>query len=126
MTLKELQKRVHQTALAKGWYSPAKSTTESLMLSVCELAEAVEEIRDHKPHIYQELKIGSGHVALIPVTSPAWNEDAKPEGLAIEIADAVIRLADLCEHLKIDLSTAVEMKMKYNETRSTRHGGKLL
>lgn len=46
----------------------------------------------------------------------------KPEGVAVELADAVIRIADLCGHLGIDLEAAIDLKMAYNETRPFKHG----
>jgi len=38
----------------------------------------------------------------------------------------VIRVADLCGKLGIDLDFALTMKMEYNQTRPHRHGGKAL
>ncbi len=48
----------------------------------------------------------------------------KPEGVAVELADAVIRIADLCGHLGIDLEEVIEIKMAYNEGRPYKHGKK--
>jgi NTP pyrophosphatase (non-canonical NTP hydrolase) len=48
----------------------------------------------------------------------------KPEGLPIELADAVIRILDYCEYAGIDLGVAIRQKMAYNELRPYRHGGK--
>ena len=38
------------------------------------------------------------------------------------LADAVIRIADLCGYLGIDLDTVISEKMAYNETRPFKHG----
>ena len=46
----------------------------------------------------------------------------KPEGVAVELADAVIRIADLCGYLGIDLDAVISEKMAYNETRPFKHG----
>lgn len=46
----------------------------------------------------------------------------KPEGAAVELADAVIRIADLCGHLGIDLDAVIEEKMAYNADRPYKHG----
>lgn len=48
----------------------------------------------------------------------------KPEGVAVELADAVIRIADLCGHLGIDLEEVIEIKMAYNEGHPYKHGKK--
>jgi NTP pyrophosphatase (non-canonical NTP hydrolase) len=39
-----------------------------------------------------------------------------------ELADAVIRIADLCGYLNIDLESHIKAKMRYNETRPHKHG----
>lgn len=85
-------------------------TTDQVLAKIAlmhsELSEAVEEIR-------------RGHVAIY------FPDGSKPEGAAIELADTVIRIMDLCGALGIDLQHAIEVKMGYNQTRSHRHGGKL-
>ncbi len=42
--------------------------------------------------------------------------------MAVELADAVIRIADLCGHLGIDLDAVIEEKMAYNADRPYKHG----
>ncbi len=41
-----------------------------------------------------------------------------------ELADVVIRVADLAGSLNIDLESHVKAKLKYNETRKMKHGKK--
>lgn len=48
----------------------------------------------------------------------------KPEGLVVELADAVIRIMHLCGELNLPLETAIVAKMRYNEQRPFKHGGK--
>ena len=81
---------------------------EKLMLVVTEISEAVEELRD-----------GEGHLAL------RIEDDGKPEGLTVELADAYIRMAHLCGMLGLDLEEAVHIKKAYNMGRPYRHGGRL-
>jgi hypothetical protein len=55
------------------------------------------------------------------------NADApifKPCGIPIEMADEVIRILHLAQFAGFNLYNMIEMKMRYNETRSHRHGGK--
>lgn len=46
----------------------------------------------------------------------------KPEGFPIELADALIRLADVAEDTGVDLSEVAEIKEAYNRTREFMHG----
>lgn len=48
----------------------------------------------------------------------------KPEGLVVELADAVIRIMHLCGELDLPLEDAIIAKMKYNESRPFKHGGR--
>jgi NTP pyrophosphatase (non-canonical NTP hydrolase) len=74
------------------------------MLVVSELSEAVEEYRNRKPVYYVV--------------------NGKPEGIIVELADAVIRIADIAEILRFDLEDAILAKMDYNDKRPYRHGEK--
>jgi NTP pyrophosphatase (non-canonical NTP hydrolase) len=74
---------------------------------VSELAEALEEYRENKPLRYRV----------------ASNLE-KPEGIAAELADVIIRVGDLAGILGFDLEDAVREKMEYNSKRSFMHGGK--
>lgn len=44
--------------------------------------------------------------------------------LAEELADIIIRCLDVAHEFEIDIGTAIIHKMKYNETRPYKHGGK--
>lgn len=99
----------HALAVEKGWYQDGgRNIPEALCLIHSEISEALEEYRSGECTLtgYQ-LRIGG-----------------KPEGFAVEIADAVIRIADLCGHLGIDLADHVRRKHAFNTTRPERHGGK--
>lgn len=69
---------------------------------------------DPVPMIYYS---GGGYVATAPTKCCE-----KPEGVAVELADAVIRIADLCGHLGIDLDAVIAEKMAYNAGRPYKHG----
>ncbi len=51
-----------------------------------------------------------------------WLVGEKPEGMSIELADVVIRVADMAATYGIDLGSAIERKMKYNKGREFLHG----
>jgi|SRR5690554_806715 len=119
MSIKETQLRVHLMAAEKGWWDPygldtrrgcfALSVDEILAkiaLIHAEASEAVEAVRRGEPVIWRD-------------------ESGKPEGLAIELADIVIRVMDLCGGLGIELEEAIAEKIEFNATRPERHGGRL-
>ena len=110
-TIRELQREVHETAVEHGWWDDfgpgAAPRLAKLALVHSEISEAVEEVRD-----------GTLHLSYPPDGS------GKPEGMVVELADAVIRIMDLCEALGLDLQDAIDFKHEYNKTRPYRHGGK--
>jgi hypothetical protein len=110
-TLKQWQEEVHALAKEKGWYDeevPKRSDFEMLMLMVCELAEAAEEIRKGSEPFYRKFAT------------------YKPEGLQVELVDTVIRIMDFFEAKGWDLESVMQEKHAYNKTRPYRHGGKVL
>jgi len=96
----------HQNAKDKGWWEKPRSTIECLALVGCEVAEAIEDVRDGN-------------------TITKYAEDGKLNGLPSELADIVIRVFDLAGHLNVDLGKTIVEKHEYNKTRPHRHGGKL-
>lgn len=98
----------HLNAQAKGFYDKCPNLRDPFWLGtrcalvMTEVAEMVEAVRD-------------GNVK-------GSTTNGKPEGLPSEMADVVIRLADLAHSLGIDLDRAVAEKMAYNATRVHMHG----
>lgn len=112
MKISELVALAFNTARSKGWHDgvvdPAARIPEKLCLIHSEVSEALEDYR----------KDPTGPRFII------HGHDGKPEGFPIELADIVIRVADLAGSLGIDLEGAIVLKTSYNETRPHRHGGK--
>lgn len=106
MTIQELMNRAYATALAKGFYDPPKTPLEAHALIMAEVGEAVEAARTEMPPIH------------------VW-PDGKPDGECVELADAVIRIADYCRSRGWDLEKALELKLQFNTTRPYKHGKKI-
>ncbi len=136
-----LQRRSHALARAKEfWLDMGQRVPESavearlpatLLLSVSEVCEAFEEARGNGLPLNAVYVVNhnlGGEAVREPFELHGchewWRGREKPEGLAIELADAVIRIADLAEALGVDLGEAIIAKHRYNQTRPARHGGK--
>lgn len=135
MTISELVTRAHDNAVKHGFWDPPLNFGTAIALIHSELSEALEEDRAGRPMTWYHCTAGNGDGTVCnpekwPDCEMAGKEDlcpyrhVKPEGAAVELADAVIRIADLCGHLGIDLETAIAQKMAYNETRPFKHGKK--
>lgn len=112
MRIKELCEKAHQTAVDKGfWYVAQKSPTELLMLIVSELGEACEALRKNRRQL-PTIQQANGEF------KKEWTKDTFED----EIADAFIRLGDMCQALNIDIEWQIEKKMEYNKTRPYKHG----
>ena len=101
----KFQASVHELAKKKGWYDEERKEPELLALIHSEVSEALEEYRNGGPVIYT-------------------NDRGKPCGIAVELADIVIRVMDMAEFLGINLGKYIKLKHEFNKTRPYRHGGK--
>jgi NTP pyrophosphatase (non-canonical NTP hydrolase) len=53
-------------------------------------------------------------------------ETGKPEGVGPELADALIRILDMCDIWEIDIIAELERVIAYGHTRPYQHGGRVL
>jgi NTP pyrophosphatase (non-canonical NTP hydrolase) len=108
--LNDLCRDAFETAKSKGFWEGHRAFGELLMLVVSEASEALEDYRHGRrmTEIYHET---------------GTNGLPKPCGIPTELADIVIRVADICGAYGIDLEAAVAEKMAYNATRPRKHGG---
>lgn len=110
MTIRELQKAVFDNSVSHGFWPAGKlwldQVDQKLLLAVSEICEAQNELRSNADPSY----------------TYRLQSDGKPEGFRFEIADAIIRLLDLCGALGIDVQSAIEEKHEFNKTRPFKHG----
>ena len=92
-SLNELAQLCHSIAVEKGFWEEERNIGEALMLVVTELAEAMEGYRHQDDANFKE-----------------------------ELADAFIRLLDLCGGLNIDIEEEIYQKSLVNKKRPHKHG----
>lgn len=110
-----LAARIHEISTSKGFTPPnMENLPTKLMLSVSELAEAMEEHRKERGLIW-------------------YGEDGKPEGILPELADSIIRNLHMMHSLILEAGDVFQMtvgdiiveKVDFNEGRPTMHGGNI-
>lgn len=134
MNINELAKEVHENAVAHGWWEKPPTLPEALCLIHAELSEALEEYREGNPLIYGTCALAAEDCKFSSVCDrvgrPGEGEGidgpCKPEGIAVELADVILRTLDLMAALGVDVDAVVMAKHKYNLGREYRHGGKKL
>lgn len=122
-TLAEVVTEAHDNSKAHGFYDASSRIKGELYASAPpEFVEAYERslIAEKLALIHSEVSealecLRGGLGSMIGL-------NGKPEGLPSELADVVIRVADLCGMLEVDLNAEVALKMKYNRSRPYKHG----
>lgn len=120
--MEKLQKKAHATSRSKGfWDGPDNENIPTkLCLMHSEISEWLEAYRKSNPPCDKSIEI----------IDPKCRTEQDPVGHRRirsdeeEAADIFIRLLDLCEHQGIDLVQVTLAKMRYNEGREHKHGGK--
>lgn len=94
---------VNRIAVKKGWWKGKRNDGELIALVHSELSEALEALRHGNPP-----------------------DDKIPEfsGAEAELADVIIRIMDISTAKGWRVAEAIVAKIKFNEGRPYKHGGK--
>lgn len=125
MSLNDLAKKIHDNAAAYGFYNSGLTFSNIISLCHSELSEALEEYRNNKPMVYF-IDCESGEES----EDFVHYEDEKPEGVAVEMIDCLIRILDWCSANKVDVDNIIRLKCEYykkeSELRNHRNKGNVL
>ncbi len=103
-TLDQWAEAIHKNAVDHGWWDEGRSFGDIVVLCHSELSEAIEAFRNGETLV--------------------WDNKGKPDGVAVEMADALIRILDWFGNQGISVEEVVAMKHEYNKSRPYKHGGK--
>lgn len=141
LKLNDACKVQHQLVLKKG-FEPQPIAVK-LMLIVSELGEACEADRTNKHANVKAFEMQvptrlidmSGGCLIIDSSTKEYISDEMAECICKsafestikdtfedELADAFLRLMDLCGEYDIDIEKHIKLKAAYNETRPPKHG----
>lgn len=126
-----LQEEITACNVQLGWADDGRRFGEDIALVHSEASEGLEEFREHGFKRLLRFETATGY-SLLEEGDPnadrwiAAGDIPKPEGVASEMADIVIRVLDVCSRHDIDLYGEMQKKIRYNWTREYRHGGKAL
>lgn len=108
MEIKTLVAKAHENAVKHGFWEPPLAFGTAIALIHSELSEALEEERNGNPDVWFACNESDSFLTCAPQDesdcimygkeSLCKYRSRKPEGVAVELADAVIRIADLCGH----------------------------
>lgn len=95
MHMEYLAYEIHKNAVKHGWWDKERPIPELLCLIHSEVSEALEAYRNNNS-----------------------------EEMAEELADIIIRVLDMAEGLKINITNEIIRKHEINKSREYRHGNK--
>lgn len=141
------RKEIAVGKVSAGYLMNDRNPGEVLMLIVTEVAEAMEEYRTRGmkgSYSYSipadfpyecsyssgpEIIVKTPHGTVTKMNTKQFENllrihrvPLKPEGVPSELADVIIRTLDACAAWGIDIETIIQEKIKYNKTRSHKHG----
>ena len=132
--INEVAKQIHENAVDHGWWDEERSFPEIIALCHSELSEALEEYRSGRPFEWGRLRRmrkrqtvrseDQYDCANYSFKVKCEHRSKKPEGIAVEMADCIIRILDWCGKEGIDIDRIISTKHEYNKSRPYRHGGK--
>lgn len=102
MNWNEFAQEVHENACEKGWWDEPVTFGDIVSLCHSEISEALEEYRAGRPMEWRKCMTCDGDTPCMESGCGDWNNgeceltclSPKPEGIAVELGDCVLRILD--------------------------------
>ncbi len=120
-SLNELSSQLAEFQVRMGFTD--SSITQRLMLVHSEVSEAFEAFRRDRYARVKNYIEGYDHQDNLEQKKAGFELHIK-DSFEDEIADSIIRLLALCGENNIDIEKHIQLKMRYNEMRGFKYGGK--
>lgn len=129
MNLKEWANEIHKNSVNHGFWEDDRGFPETVALCHAELSEALEEDRSGRPLVWFKCNDNNSVAecckckhCMIDGSCEIHALNYKPEGIAVEMIDCLIRILDWCGRNNIDVDEVVRIKHQYNVARPYKHG----
>ena len=116
MNMNEWAKEIPKNAVEHGWWDEERSFPEVVALCHSELSEALEEARAGRAMAYVVKIDGPDELCPYAETNPEnFLRYEKPEGIAVELIDCIIRILDYLGKEGVDVEKLLRIKHRIGE-----------
>lgn len=119
-----LSQQVHATARSKGWWDGRFAVEQAALLGGGPELEATARAANDSSLIALIQSEASEALEALRAGNPPDDKIPEFSGAEAELADVVIRIADMNTARGWNVGGAIKAKMEMNKTRSHMHGGK--
>lgn len=125
MKWNELRDNVHRVAVEHGWWEKPLTFSEIIVMCHSELSEAMEEYRAGRTMVYCEKWMDPNADCTEELCGGLEClrnfQDRKPEGVAVELGDCILRILDYMGRVKGDIDGAIR-KLRGLSPEQTKEG----
>lgn len=113
------KEEVHPNAVEKGWWEKELPFMDVVALMHEELSEALREYRCDRPMVWYECELSKCRCGdkwcRFYENSGCRHQKRKPEGIAVELIDCLLRIFDWCSHCGTDIQKLCDESKSFSQ-----------